>query len=44
MHAADFDRLKAEAWDRVTDERRELDAGRRDTQIRLFLKWRGYDR
>ncbi|KAF2778711.1 hypothetical protein STPH1_3373 [Streptomyces sp. OM5714] len=42
MRAADFDRLKSAAWDRITDERRELDAGRRDTQIRLWLAWNGY--
>ncbi|GAA4954676.1 hypothetical protein GCM10023238_21610 [Streptomyces heliomycini] len=39
MSAAEYDRLRGAAWDRVTDERREVEARRRDTQMRLFLKW-----
>lgn len=39
MSAAEYDRLRDAAWNRVTDERREVEARRRDTQMRLFLKW-----
>jgi hypothetical protein len=39
MRPADYDRLRDAAWDRITDERRELDARLRDNQIRLFLKF-----